>query len=406
MCIDISPDKTFLANCKACRNGKRYGANYNAAAHLRRSHFNPCQRGRDGRGKDSERRGGKGGGNHPSMEILKHWMEQREELVPEYQTSFFDENTTDLATGLPDAEASVSAHSAIGMHSMNENTETDIQSPIVSDRDFESVYLYQNMQYPAQTDPYFINAAPNSWQTDTQGAETVTKNAEVPAVKQNATKKSSGDVVKAADPEARTISQSSTSQATTAGAITSIKLEGNGDGTTFATTTKSPVRRSGYKLPPPESKQPLSPRIGPTTDSGYASVQLNIAKFEHLNHSYSRISSQITNDTTAETNEQHYLQSTDDIGSSPRLDDYSSHDAATVYSDASSVTTVQYEGYISVFADDLYKQIHAKGPSNETMKAILQLLPGLLKAFALKIGFNAPSQMHRDTMFFIYKYRM
>ncbi|KAK2748764.1 hypothetical protein FQN57_000345 [Myotisia sp. PD_48] len=81
VCVDISPDKKFLANCKACRNQKRYGANYNAAAHLRRTHFNPCTRGRGGRGKDSEKRGGKGGGTQPSMEVLKHWMIQREEVV-------------------------------------------------------------------------------------------------------------------------------------------------------------------------------------------------------------------------------------------------------------------------------------------------------------------------------------
>jgi hypothetical protein len=95
VCVDISPDKTFLANCKACRNGKRYGANYNAAAHLRRTHFNPCQRGRGGRGKDSEKRGGKGGGNLPPMDVLKHWMEQREEVVLE-NAPYIDEPSSDV----------------------------------------------------------------------------------------------------------------------------------------------------------------------------------------------------------------------------------------------------------------------------------------------------------------------
>ena len=64
----------MLTSATACRARKTYGANYNAAAHLRRAHFNPPKNKRGGRGKKSEGRGGMGGGNKPSMEELKKWM--------------------------------------------------------------------------------------------------------------------------------------------------------------------------------------------------------------------------------------------------------------------------------------------------------------------------------------------
>jgi hypothetical protein len=35
------------------------------------------------KGKNDEKRGGKGGGDHPSMDILKMWMKEVEEVVEE-----------------------------------------------------------------------------------------------------------------------------------------------------------------------------------------------------------------------------------------------------------------------------------------------------------------------------------
>ena len=104
VCIDISPNEQFLASCKACRNNKKYNAYYNAAAHLRRAHFNPKPKGRKGKGsiKPEEKRGGKGGGNEPSMEILKLWMKEIDDIVPQNMPPYEDEEEEDLMHGVSD----------------------------------------------------------------------------------------------------------------------------------------------------------------------------------------------------------------------------------------------------------------------------------------------------------------
>lgn len=65
---DAPQPVTPLSKCKACINNKRYGAYYNAAAHLRRAHFNP-------------NRSGKASGDWPPMAVLKDWMREVRQSV-------------------------------------------------------------------------------------------------------------------------------------------------------------------------------------------------------------------------------------------------------------------------------------------------------------------------------------
>lgn len=84
MTIDTSPDKSFLANCKACQTGKRYNECYNAASHLRRMHFHPHKRGERKMSAAEARRGGKPGDLDPPMDVLKaNWLREVDEIVGE-----------------------------------------------------------------------------------------------------------------------------------------------------------------------------------------------------------------------------------------------------------------------------------------------------------------------------------
>jgi hypothetical protein len=112
VCVEPSPNG-FLANCKACRTKKKYGAYYNAAAQwvysspyhttltdltlhsLRRAHFNPRKRGRKAK-TEAEKRGGKGGGDWPPMQTLKeNWMREIEEVVNDQSQPLAPESNTD-----------------------------------------------------------------------------------------------------------------------------------------------------------------------------------------------------------------------------------------------------------------------------------------------------------------------
>ena len=79
LCVDASSDGKLLADCSQCKKGKFYNAYYNAAAHLRRRHFDDSKRGK-GQSKSStaQRRGGKGAGQYPPMDVLKKFLKEIE----------------------------------------------------------------------------------------------------------------------------------------------------------------------------------------------------------------------------------------------------------------------------------------------------------------------------------------
>lgn len=61
--------KKSLDNCKSCKGKKSYGANYNAAAHMRRCHFNAPAQLKNAHGK----LGGNSGGTWPSIRYLEYY---------------------------------------------------------------------------------------------------------------------------------------------------------------------------------------------------------------------------------------------------------------------------------------------------------------------------------------------
>jgi hypothetical protein len=146
-------------------------------------------------------------------------------------------------------------------------------------------------------------------------------------------------------------------------------------------------------------------QAGPPTDSGYASTRQG--KSEHAR-------SLEVEHWRQRTEEVQSRPSTDEAYPSSRnepseyeqdLNDSESDDIRTIYSDASSLPPLEKESYISELADGLFSTVHSLQPGVQIMDRISRALPELLKAFAFRIGHNAPTQMHRDVMVFVHKNR-
>jgi hypothetical protein len=153
----------------------------------------------------------------------------------------------------------------------------------------------------------------------------------------------------------------------------------------------------------PGSEQ--TPVLGPFSDSGYAS-----AKHGPLKHAQNLAVEDATQCPDDMPSEPPLGEETTPVSHAlpdckPNSEDLDRGDTRTVYSDASSLPALKSENYISELAEDLLSKIYSDDLDSQSIERVSERLPDLLKAFALKLGFGAQTQMHRDIMFFVHKHR-
>lgn len=95
-----------------------------------------------------------------------------------------------------------------------------------------------------------------------------------------------------------------------------------------------------------------------------------------------------------------------DLNTGYPLEEYVSEEAddITEYSVATSLSDTRMDELVSHLADQLIDEAYLNGLDGRSIETNFSVLQELLKTFALKVGFNAKSQIQRDIMFYTHKY--
>ncbi|PTB37467.1 hypothetical protein M441DRAFT_149409 [Trichoderma asperellum CBS 433.97] len=99
------------------------------------------------------------------------------------------------------------------------------------------------------------------------------------------------------------------------------------------------------------------------------------------------------------------MRHTDIKQSTQEIADHDISDTATEYSDESRSTFSKKRSFIWELANELFKNISSLNVDEMTQARVSNILPELLQAFALKVGYGAKTQMHRDVMAFVHRHR-
>ncbi|EUC39412.1 hypothetical protein COCCADRAFT_152 [Bipolaris zeicola 26-R-13] len=82
--------------------------------------------------------------------------------------------------------------------------------------------------------------------------------------------------------------------------------------------------------------------------------------------------------------------------------------AKTVYAPSATLTTpaLRGKGYTGKLAEQLFGVVNCTDLTRDALDHLSQSLPDLLRAFAVKVGYQASSPMHRDVMFYVRRDRV
>jgi hypothetical protein len=94
-----------------------------------------------------------------------------------------------------------------------------------------------------------------------------------------------------------------------------------------------------------------------------------------------------------------------DYADTPDANEFDLGDSRTAYSEESSSSDGKNEPYEFELAAILFKEARSEQCDSRTLDRISGILPELLEAFALKLGCNASTQMHRDVMVWVHRHR-
>ncbi|KAI1879200.1 hypothetical protein JX265_002154 [Neoarthrinium moseri] len=168
--------------------------------------------------------------------------------------------------------------------------------------------------------------------------------------------------------------------------------------------------------PSPPPIPPMPPRKGRILTSEYGTMSgFSNTECDAINDVRSAMTSEQASynfDSSEDERYQNPIETTADFVGNCKIEDLRKEEGGqeqdegrTEYTSDGDLSESLINGYAVVIAKNLFGRVGRDALSRNKADQVIDALPGLLKALALKIGYQAPQQPHRDVMVFIHRYR-